>query len=110
MTYCVQPQILSIRLPMTTAFAIHTVLMLILALTKLVNADLIKIMEWGCTNRVEFNARKTQCCLLTHKRISDPGQNVCMGGMAIDVLGTSIRSELRWDDHVFNVSKEAAIF
>ena len=36
-----------------------------------------------------------------------------MGGMAIvksetlDVLGTSIRSDLRWDDHVFNVSKEA---
>ena len=24
------------------------------------------------------------------------------------VLGTSIRSDLRWDDHVFNVSKEAA--
>ena len=40
--------------------------------------------------------------------------NVCMGGMAIvksetlDVLGTSIRSDLRCDDHVFNVSKEAA--
>ena len=37
-----------------------------------------------------------------------------MGGMAIaksetlDVLGTSIRSDVRWDDHVFNVSKEAA--
>ena len=45
---------------------------------------------------------------------ADPGQNVCMGGMAIvksetlDVLGTSIRSDLRSDDHVFNVSKEAA--
>ena len=40
--------------------------------------------------------------------------NVCMGGMEIaksethDVLGTSIRSELLWDDHVLNVSKEAA--
>ena len=38
---------------------------------------------------------------------------VCMGGMAIvksetlDVLGTSIRSDLSLDDHVFNVSKEA---
>ena len=37
-----------------------------------------------------------------------------MGGMAIvksetlDVLGTSIRFDLRWDDHVFNVSNEAA--
>ena len=25
-----------------------------------------------------------------------------------DVLGTSLRSDLRWDDHVFNVSKVAA--
>ena len=25
----------------------------------------------------------------------------------LDVLGTSIRSDLRWEDHVFNVSKEA---
>ena len=37
-----------------------------------------------------------------------------MGGMEIaksetlDVLGTSIRSDLRWDDHVGNVPKEAA--
>ena len=52
--------------------------------------------------------------LLSQKRTSEPGQNVYMGAMAIaksgtlDVLGTSIRSDLRWDDHVFNVSKEAA--
>ena len=26
----------------------------------------------------------------------------------LDVLGTSIRSDIHWDDHVFNVSKEAA--
>ena len=61
-----------------------------------------------------MNARKTQSCLLSHKRTSEPGQNVYMSAMAIaksktlDVLGTSIRSDLRWDDHVFNVSKEAA--
>ena len=60
------------------------------------NTDLVKIEEWRRVNRVEFNARKTQYCLLSHKRISDPGQNVCMGGMVIvksetlDVLGTSI--------------------
>ena len=41
---------------------------------------------------------------------SDLGQNVCMDAKSesIDVLGTSIRSVLSWDDHVFNVSKEAA--
>ena len=74
------------------------------------NLDLVKI-ELRRTNRVEFNARKTQCCLLSHKRISDPGQNDCMGGMVIaksatlDVLGTSIRSDPRWDDHIFNAAK-----
>ena len=47
------------------------------------------------------------------QRISDPGQKVCMYGIeiakseALDVLGTSIRSDLRWDDYVFIVSKEA---
>ena len=65
------------------------------------NSVLVKIEEWGRANRVVFNARKTQCCLLSHKRISDPGENVCMGGMEIatsetlDVLGTSLRSDLR---------------
>ena len=49
-----------------------------------------------------------------HKRVSDADQDVCMGGMEIarletlDILGTSIRTDLRWDDHVFNVSQEAA--
>ena len=63
--------------------------------------DLVKIEEWGRSNIVEFNARKTQCYLLSHKQISDPGQNVCMGGMQIvksetlDVLGQSIPSDVR---------------
>ena len=76
------------------------------------NSDLVKIEEFGRVNRVEFNARKTQCCLISYKRTSDPDQNVYMGGMAIaksetlDVLGTSIRSDLRWNDHIFNVSKK----
>ena len=78
------------------------------------NSDLVKIEKWGRANKVEFNARKTQCCLLSHRQISDTGQMDYMGGMEIarqetlDVLDTSIRSDLRWDDHVFNVSKEAA--
>ena len=57
------------------------------------NSDLVKIEKWGRANRVEFNAGKTKCCLLSHKRISDPGQRACMAGMIIaksktlDVLG-----------------------
>ena len=52
--------------------------------------------------------------VLSHQRTSDPGQNLCIGGMDIarsetlDVLGTSIISDLLWDDHVFNVSKKPA--
>ena len=30
--------------------------------------DLIAISEWGRANRVDFNARKSQCCFLTHQR------------------------------------------
>ena len=66
------------------------------------NLDLVKIEEWESAKRVEFTACKTQCSLLSHKRME----------IAIsetpDVLGTSIRSDLQCDDHVFNVLKEAA--
>ena len=47
------------------------------------NSGLLKIEKVGRINREEFNARKTQCSLLSHKRISDPGQIVCMDGMEI---------------------------
>ena len=46
-------------------------------------SDLVKIEEWGHVNRVKFNARKIQCSLLSLKRVSDPSQNICMGGMEI---------------------------
>ena len=29
--------------------------------------DLITISEWGEANRIDFNARKTQYCVLTHR-------------------------------------------
>ena len=32
------------------------------------NTDLVKIEKCGHANTVELNARKTQCCLLSHKR------------------------------------------
>jgi hypothetical protein len=76
--------------------------------------DLKKISEWGLANRVEFNASKTQCCLLTHKRMDCPLSPLNMNSVsltesaALDVLGISIHSDLRWNDHIFDVSKEAA--
>ena len=50
----------------------------------------------------------------TDYHVSRSGKNVYMGGMAIaksetlDVLRTSIRSDLRCDNQIFKVSKEAA--
>jgi len=33
-----------------------------------VNSDLIKIAEWGMQNRVDFNASKTHCCIISRKQ------------------------------------------
>ena len=59
------------------------------------NRELATIVEWGRMNRVDFNAAKTQCCLLSHKRITDSGaSSISMDGVdfdeadALDVLGT----------------------
>ena len=60
------------------------------------NSDAVKLEEKRRANRVEFYARKTQCCLEIVK------------SEILDVLGTSIGSDFRWDDHVFILSKEAA--
>ena len=47
--------------------------------------DLDIISEWGRANRVEFNARKIQCCVLTHKRATNQGaSSVYMGGIIIE--------------------------
>ena len=35
--------------------------------------DLITISEWGRANRVDFNAQKTQCCFLKHRRYTGAG-------------------------------------
>lgn len=78
-------------------------------------SDLITISEWGRANRVDFNARKTQCCFLTHRRDAGAGvlSSVSMGNVnieeadALDVLGMRISCDARWNDHIFRVSKEA---
>ena len=108
---------------MRAAFVIHTVIMLILTLMMwawawtgtiwMTHSSQILWKLWCGGVQIEWNlthAKPNAVCY----RTSEPGQNVYMGGMAIakseilDVLGTSIWSDLRWDDHVFNVSKEAA--
>jgi len=65
------------------------------------NDDLLKIVEWGKSNRVEFNATKIQCCLLTHKRIDGIDQRTNMAGVdvtqnnSLDILGMHLQSDLR---------------
>ena len=77
------------------------------------NSDLDSIIKWGSTNRVEFNASKTQCCLLSLKRNQDP-QPLSMNGTCIAeterlaILGMCINNHLRWNDHIFEVAKNAA--
>ena len=78
------------------------------------NYDLHKIVEWGRENRVEFNATKTQCCLLTHKRISNLNLRTSMAGVdvsqndSLDILGMQLQSDLRWGTHIFGVAKKGA--
>ena len=64
--------------------------------------------------QIEWNLTHAKPNAVCYRTSESPSQDVCMGGMAIvksktlDVLGTSIRSDFRWDDNVFNMSKEAA--
>ena len=71
--------------------------------------------EWGYANRVNFNARKIQYCFLVHRCNAGAGVlssvSMCNVNMeevnAHDVLGTRISCDARWNDHIFQVSKEA---
>ena len=76
--------------------------------------DLCIISEWGRVNRVGFNASKTQCCLLTHRRTAgNAASSVLMDGVsikeseALNVLGMQIQCDVRWTEHIFRVAKEA---
>ena len=55
--------------------------------------DVITTSKWGRANRVDFNARKTQCCFLTYQRGAGVLSSVSMGNVdteeadALDILG-----------------------
>ena len=77
------------------------------------NSDLDSIVKWGYENRVEFNASKTQCCLLSLK-FNVPPLPLSMSGTCINeteklsVLGMCVNDDLRWNDHIFQVAKNGA--
>ena len=78
------------------------------------NNDLNKILKWGKLNRVDFNANKTQSCLLTHKRVDGLDFRTRIAGVdvpqsdGLDMLGMQIQSNLHWDKHIFGIAKKAA--
>ena len=75
--------------------------------------DLEKIIEWGKKNRVSFNASKTQCTHLTHRKLV-PSQNLSLSGIDIaeadtlSLLGLTIQNDMRWNTHIISVAKEAS--
>jgi len=77
------------------------------------NRDLKEICDWGSVNRVNFNASKTQCCLLSVKlNPSIPSlffENVNIeNSESINILGMEITSKLSWNNHIFSIAKNAA--
>lgn len=63
-------------------------------------SELKLISEWGRINRVDFDARQTQCCVLTHNRNNNAILSVTWGDVVnikqsenLDVLTMKIQ----WD-------------
>jgi len=79
-----------------------------LFITSSLNLDLSKIFEWGKSNRVEFNALKTQCCYISRKRDADSlnpqiifqGENI-ERILTLHTLGTKLTHNLVFNEHVF---------
>jgi hypothetical protein len=80
-----------------------------------INDDLSKISDWGNKNRVDFNASKTQSCLISRKpdapsfdlQIQFHGEDV-ERSPNINLLGSTLTQKLLWGDQVFSKAKKAA--
>jgi len=80
-----------------------------------INNDLITIENWGKLNRVDFNASKTQFCVVSLKKdastanfpIQFQGSSV-ERSLSLNVLGMVITQSFLWTEHVFNKAKSAA--
>jgi archaellum component FlaG (FlaF/FlaG flagellin family) len=80
-----------------------------------INNDLSIIYDWGNKNQVNFNASKTQCCLISRKpdALSFDLQIIFQGedverSQNLNLLGSNITYKLLWGDHVFSKAKKAA--
>lgn len=77
------------------------------------NSDLNIIRDWGKANRVDFNASKTQSCLLSMKTnrtvasVYFDGQNLARCS-DISILGMRFNDNLRWTEHIYDIAKNAS--
>jgi len=80
-----------------------------------INNDLQKISDWGTSNRVKFNATKTQCCLFSRK-LDAPAfdlqinfQNEILERASnLNITGSILSTKLQWDEHIINIANKAA--
>lgn len=78
-----------------------------------INKDLINLEKWGSLNHVNFNSKKTQCCLVSrHKNLSCPPVTYSNNNLefkdSLSVLGVTISSDLSWNNHISSIAKSAA--
>lgn len=78
------------------------------------SAEPVKVCEWSRENRIDFNASKTLCSLLTNKRTAAVAAvSLVMGATiieereAVGVFGMKIQCDMRWNKHIFHVTTES---
>ena len=70
-----------------------------------INLDLCRLKDWGTDNLVNFNAVKTQCCVISrrvYKNLPDIAfdSNSLEFNDKISMLGVTLGSDLSWNDHI----------
>jgi archaellum component FlaG (FlaF/FlaG flagellin family) len=80
-----------------------------------INNDLALIDNWGKLNRVNFNASKTQFCVVSLKKDASTANfpihfqgNPIERSVSLNVLGMLLTQDFLWTEHVFKKAKSAA--
>ena len=77
------------------------------------NKDLEKILAWGDSNQVEFNAKKSQAAV-SSKKVSIEAPDILMAGnsiqlaSSINLLGVNVGGNMSWHDHVVAIARAAS--
>ena len=83
---------------------------LIISLKLFMCMDLCRLKDWGSKNLVNFNAVKTQCCLISRRVDRNlPFDSNSLGfSDKMSLLGVTLGSDLCWNDHISTTAKAAA--